>query len=280
MIERDDLMDAIRRARPDDLASARTPAAQALLEEILSMPFTQAPEVAAEVADDAPAGPRRSRRRRLVFGGVAAAVLAIAVLVVDSGEQTSAATVDVALTRLSSTLEQSGRAEVHWRTEWERDEPFVQTGVDSWEFAGDDSSVTSQHSVNGVDSNCAPGDPPACAEGEDPINRYVDGESYYIPSAGDPDGTYRWYRDVGDDADQGAGFDLDPKALLDGSTPPAASRRSPTRGSAASRRRGSERRTPSRPPCRTSMSAWSSAIRSRHWRFGSTTTACCVASIS
>ena len=44
--EHDDLMDVIRRARPDDLGSARTPAAQALLEEIMSMDVIHTAEVA------------------------------------------------------------------------------------------------------------------------------------------------------------------------------------------------------------------------------------------
>ena len=211
----DDLMDSVRRARPHEPLSARTPAAQALLEEILSMHVTRTPQVEAEVeVEDIPAtgprGPRRSPRRRLALVGAAAAALALTVLVVGTDEPTSAATVEAALAKSSSVLDRSGRAEITWRTKWDADEMPIETGVASWEFSGNDSSVTIDYRVDGLDFSCIDGDPTRC-DAEKPVNRYVDGEQYYYLEG--RDGTYLWYRDTS--SDSRPQFTLDPSTLLD-----------------------------------------------------------------
>ena len=203
-----DLMEVIRRAGPDDLGSARTPAAQALLEEILSMHVTPIVEVAdtPPVGDTPPAVVRRPGGRPLLFAGAAAAAAALAVgfLVVGSDEPSSADTVDAALTRSSSLLDRSGRAEITRRTDGDGapDEAYVA----SWEFSGDDSSNT-LHDI-GDPATCVDGEPSDCA-----VNRFVDGEVYiYVPG---PDGTYEWHHVTTADQIGMQGFGLDPTTLVD-----------------------------------------------------------------
>lgn len=230
MTEHDDLMDVVRRARPDDLASARTPAAQALLEEILSMPVTRTPDTRTpetrtpetrtpEVGNEPGVRARRSRHRRLqlALSGAAAAALAAVILLSGSGESSRAGAVETALARSSAMLDQSGRAEVTWRTEW--DDDMAQSGVDQWEFSGDDSSVTIQsvpyQAESGLPLPCGQEGLPTCPPPptEDPINRWVDGE-LYLYLAG-PDGNFRWYHDYGASGDELVGFTTDPATLLD-----------------------------------------------------------------
>src|SRR5919108_2578189 len=107
MAERDELLDVLAQARPDlpdELVSPRAPAAQALLEEILSMDTVSSDTMSHTTSDAmSPTSPtpateaRPRRRRRLVLAGAAAAavaaVAAATILTVDSGEQVEAATV-------------------------------------------------------------------------------------------------------------------------------------------------------------------------------------------
>ena len=76
MTEPDDVLDILRRARPDDLAdelaSPQSRTAQALLEEILSVQTTTTPGTRKDVAViRRPVG--GSRRRRALVGAAAAA---------------------------------------------------------------------------------------------------------------------------------------------------------------------------------------------------------------
>jgi hypothetical protein len=221
MTEHDDLIDSLRRARPEDLpdevVSPHAPAAQALLEEILSMQTIDPPETATDVPDvthvpDAPVRRHRSRTVLTIAGAAAAATAVIAAaagIVLRPAEPSAAATVDAAIAKSLTSLDVSGRAEVTWREVYvdERGtEKFVQDGVDTWEYSGDDSSVTLTYRINGVDA--IPGD-------VDPINRRVDGELYlYVAAAGRGD-EYRWYHDPGGRAAVRDGFRGDPGALLD-----------------------------------------------------------------
>lgn len=203
MTEHDELMDVIERARPDDLVLARTPAAHALLEEILSMQVARAPEA----ADMPTSAPRRSRRGLLALSG-ATAVLVIAVLVVGAGEPSPAASVEAALTKSSSMLERSGRIEFTLR--WESWPPDVRISQ-LWEFSGDDSSVTTNQSLTQQLDRIGVGyNPHDCSLGPS-ASRHVDGEWYQRQ------GTCQWYRYTGEWADRQAnvGFTLDPSTLLD-----------------------------------------------------------------
>ena len=98
MTEPDDVIDILRRAKPEDLpdelVSPHAPAAQALLEEILSMQTIQAP-----------APPRSRPRPRAARGLVAAAAAvalvagaAVAVVVLGPSEPSAASVVERALT--------------------------------------------------------------------------------------------------------------------------------------------------------------------------------------
>jgi hypothetical protein len=90
MVEHDgDVLHVLRQARPEDLpdelASPHAPAAQAMLEEILSMPITNAPDPVATATEPPPTLPpptarqRRHPRLRLGLAAAAAAVVAVAV---------------------------------------------------------------------------------------------------------------------------------------------------------------------------------------------------------
>jgi len=218
MTERDDVVDTLRRHRPDDLpdaeVSAHAPAAQALLEEILSMQTIEPHETAGDAPDvvTAPHPHRRRTPRALMAAGTAAAAAAVAVaaasVLVPSPEPSPATTVDTALARSLETLDVSGRAEVttvEVYVDEQGDRAFVQDSVDMWEYAGDDSSVTLTYRIDGIDA--IPGD-------VDPINRRVDGELYlYVPADGDDE--YRWYHDPGMDGTADDAFRADPATLLD-----------------------------------------------------------------
>jgi hypothetical protein len=144
----DDAIAALRRARPDlpeDVASPASEAAQALLEEILSMPtiddIEPAPTgTAPTVARTGPRAPSRDRRRRALLLGAAttavAAAAAVAVVVVGPGGGPGTGTVEAGSSTPASG-EDSGRLEVRWDLDWE----VVPAGAEiatSYEFDGDD----------------------------------------------------------------------------------------------------------------------------------------------
>jgi hypothetical protein len=216
MIEHDEVIDSLRRHRPEDLpdevVSPHAPAGQALLEEILSMQTIDPVEPAAAVPDysDVPDTQRRSRSRRAVTIAGAAAAAAAAVVaasvVVRPADPSAASTVDAAIALSLESLDVSGRAEVAMHEVYvdeQGNQKGVQDSVDTWEYSGDNSSVTGTFRINGIDA--IPGD-------VDPINRRVDGEFYcYCRTS---DGAFRWYHDPGlrgnDDA-----FRANPATLLD-----------------------------------------------------------------
>lgn len=144
MTETDEVLDVLRRARPDDLpdeeVSPHSTAATALLEDIVSRRAATH-----QTRDDrtlVPA-PGRGRHRRPVLVAAAAAVVAAALagslLTVGSSEPSSAATVDAAVARTSELIERSGRAV-------QRNRSGDLSPGDEWtlefEFSGDDGSVT------------------------------------------------------------------------------------------------------------------------------------------
>ncbi|MGH9214516.1 MAG: hypothetical protein ACRD2C_28185 [Acidimicrobiales bacterium] len=141
MTETDDVLDVLRRARPDELrdeqVSPHSTAAQGLLEDILSRPAATP-----KTRDDrtvVPA-PRRGRHRRPALVAAAAAVMAVALvgslLTVGSSEPSAAATLDAAVNRTSELIARSGRAEQRFRLD-DRDE-----WTREFEFSGDDGSAT------------------------------------------------------------------------------------------------------------------------------------------
>jgi hypothetical protein len=216
MTEHDDVIDTLRRHRPEDLpyevVSPHAPAAQALLEEILSMQTIDPVATAAAVPDasDVPDAPRRRRSRRAVTiagaaAAAAAAVVAVSV-VVRPADPSAASTVDAAIAQSLESLDVSGRAEVTMHEVYlgeQGEQKWVQDSVDIWEYSGDDSSVTGTFRINGIDA--IPGD-------VDPINRRIDGEFYcYCLTS---DGAFRWFHDPGlrgnDDA-----LRANPATLLD-----------------------------------------------------------------
>jgi hypothetical protein len=205
-----DVIDLLRKARPEgppqELVSPHAPAAQALLEEILSMDTIQPPETdtdaaAADGVVDLTRAPRRSRRRWLTVGGAVAAgvavVVAVGTVVLNPADTTGAAAdVDAALARSAQALDRSGRAEVQSHIVYDnaRTDPLVEGGSDLWEFSGDDWSNTFEPD---------PGEVAA-------INRYVDGELYlYIE---DRDGQFRWFHAVGED--MSGTWEVNPGTLL------------------------------------------------------------------
>jgi hypothetical protein len=136
MTETDDVLDVLRRARPDDLpeeqVSPHSTAAQALVEDIVSgSDRTAVP------------GPRRRRHRRPALAAAAATVVAAALagslLTAGGGEPSAAATLDAAVTRTSALIERSGRAVQHYRSSdlSERD-----GWTHEFEFSGDNGTVT------------------------------------------------------------------------------------------------------------------------------------------
>jgi hypothetical protein len=149
MTETDDVLDVLRRARPDDLAdeqvSAHSTAAQALLADILSRPAAAPGTRDDRAIIPAPAGVRG--RPALVAAAVAvgAAALVGSLLAVRSSEPSAAATIDTASTRTSELIERSGRAVQHYRFDT-GGPPEPGSGPEEWtheyEFSGNDGSVT------------------------------------------------------------------------------------------------------------------------------------------
>src|SRR5262245_60576693 len=206
MTGHDQLMDSVRRARPDERLSARTPAAQALLEEILSMQTSPA-QVAADGRPDVVVRPHRSRRLRLALGSVAAAALALAVVVGAPGEPSRADAVEAAIARSSSLLDRSGRAEItdHWT--WDSGD-----GVDSdaqWAFSGDDSEATFDTQIGGQRVGCVHPDDPPCTVL--PMARHVGGKFFLYTR--DQSGGMTWFR-LSDLEGRDRGFGLDPSTVL------------------------------------------------------------------
>jgi hypothetical protein len=181
MTEHDEVIDTLRRHRPEDLpdevVSPHAPAGQALLEEILSMQTIDPVEPAAAVLDysDVPDTQRRRSRRAVTIAGAAAAAAAAVVaasVVVRPADPSAASTVDAAIALSLESLDVSGRAEIAMHEVYadeQGNQKWVQDSVDTWEYSGDDSSVTGTFRINGIDA--IPGD-------VDPINRRVDGEFY------------------------------------------------------------------------------------------------------
>jgi hypothetical protein len=208
MTETDDVLDVLRRARPDDLAdeqvSPHSTAAQALLADILSRPAAAPGTRDDRTVIPAPAGVRG--RPALVAAAVAvvAAALIGSLLAVRSSEPSAAATIDAASTRTSELIERSGRAVQHLR--FDAGAPPEQGSVpeeerNEYEFSGNDGSVTYR-----------PGDN---------IFRVVDRVGYtYEPVPPNYD-HFEWRRLQGDyafstypDGAPGA-FHLDPRTLLE-----------------------------------------------------------------
>jgi hypothetical protein len=212
MTEPDDVLDILRRARPDDLAdelaSPQSRTAQALLEEILSVQTTTTPGA----RNDVPVVRRPvggSRRRRALVGAAAAAVAAIVVgtvLTAGSGEPTAAATIDAAVARTSDLMSRSGRAEQHYRFET-GGTPAVQEWTQRYEFSGNDFSVREDGSrlidrvVDGKAYIYGPVDPHAST-----VDENTPFEWRHIPGNYDPE-TYG-------DGETGP-FGFDPRTLLE-----------------------------------------------------------------
>src|SRR5262245_21807022 len=179
MAEPHDVMDILRRARPDisdELVSPGDPAAQALLEEILSMPDTAPPDVVEPIPLSR--SPRR-QRRRLAVGGVAAAVVAAAlvaatVVVFAPTRSTEASPLEAAARKTTAALRQSGRADTTVSIDYAEGED--NQGTEHWEYSGADTSTVLDY-----------GDAPATGQ----IQTFVGGEWYfYRPTSDDP--TWRW----------------------------------------------------------------------------------------
>src|SRR5262245_32622315 len=173
-------LEILRRARPDvpdEVVSSGDPAAQALLEEILSMPDTVAPDV----TDQAPLtlGPARRRRRRLAVGSAAAAIvvaalLAAALVVLAPTTSTEASPLAAAAEKTAAALRQSGRADATVFIDYADSED--NEGTEHWEYSGADTSTVLDY-----------GDAPATGQ----IQTFVGGEWYfYRPTSDDP--TWRW----------------------------------------------------------------------------------------
>jgi hypothetical protein len=203
----------LRRSLPDDLptelASPHAPAAQALLEEILSMPTTPTLHDLAEESTGTVPAPivarPPGRGRRLVLAGAAAlaVALATATLLAHRPQPSSPAPVDIetALAASSSALEGSGRATFTYGVE--RNGTVVLSGVDDWAFSGDDVAHDSR------------------MEGHPPwAEREVGGEAYQLttPEAAAgvaTDDPPRWYHYADHHPGLAGWFTSDPRTLLD-----------------------------------------------------------------
>jgi hypothetical protein len=200
MAESHDVLEILRRARPvipGEIVSPDDRAAQALLEEILSMPDTALPDV----ADDAPlslARARRHRRRLAVVGTAAAAVvaalLAAGLLVLAPTSSTEASPLAAAAEKTEAALRQSGRADASVSIDYARGED--NEGTESWEYSGEDTSTVLDY-----------GDAPATGQ----IQTFVDGEWYfYRPTFDNP--TWRWIHVS--DPPEGGTLAVDPATVL------------------------------------------------------------------
>lgn len=216
MTEHDDVIEVLRRARPEELpeelVSPHAPAAQALLEEILSMQTIQPVETTTP-ADPAPSldlHRRRYPRRLVTIGGLAAAsiaaIVAVGTIVRSPVGPTDASAIDAALITTSQALNRSGRAEVTWHmdfTDRDGERSLFQDGVDNWEYSGEDHSVEIEYGFDGV------------SETSDyrPIFRYVGGEHYFY-TQGRELGEPRWFHDIGDGDMSWDPPTVDPETLL------------------------------------------------------------------
>jgi hypothetical protein len=201
MAEPDDVMEILRRARPDipdELVSPGDPAAQALLEEILSMPDSAPPDV----AEPAPVGVAPGRqRRRLAIGGAAAAaavvvaaLVAAAVVVFAPTSSTEASPLAAAAKKTAAALRQSGRADATVSIDYTDGED--NQGTEHWEYSGADTSTELDY-----------GDAPATGQ----IQTFVGGEWYfYRPTSDNP--TWRWIH-VSDPPEDGT-LAVDPATVL------------------------------------------------------------------
>jgi hypothetical protein len=180
MAEPHDVLEILRRARPDipgDLVSPADPAAQALLQEILSMPDTAAPEVASQAP--VPLARARGHHRRLAAGSAAAALivaalLAAGLLVLAPISSTEASPLAAAAEKTAAALRQSGRADATVSIDYAGSED--NQGTEHWEYSGADTSTV-------LDYGTAP------ATGQ--IQSFVGGEWYfYRPTSDNP--TWRW----------------------------------------------------------------------------------------
>ena len=151
MVTRDEAVEALRRARPadppDDVGSATSDTARAILQEVLSMssaPTSTTGGTAARPADDAgpgrfPAGgpplaPHRASRGRRRLAALAAAVVAVAgaAVVLDGSRDDDALRSDAAMEAQGP----SGRLEVAWELSWGMVPPGARS-VTLYEFSGD-----------------------------------------------------------------------------------------------------------------------------------------------
>jgi hypothetical protein len=199
MAEPHNVLEILRRARPDipdELVSAGDPAAQALLEEILSMPDTATPDV----ADHAPVSLTRSRRhrRRIAVGSAAAAavaaLLAAGVLVLAPTRSTEASPLAAAAEKTTAALRQSGRADATIAIDYTNGEH--EEGTEHWEFSGADTSTVLDY-----------GDAPGSGQ----IQTFVGGEWYfYRPTYDNP--TWRWMHLS--DPPEGGSLAVDPATVL------------------------------------------------------------------
>jgi len=200
MAEPHNVLEILRRARPDvpdEVVSPGDPAAQALLEEILSMPDTVAPDV----TDQAPValGPARRHRRWLAAGGAAAAIVVAAVLtaglvVLAPTSSTEASPLAAAAEKTAAALRQSGRADATVSIDYADGEDAQ--GTEHWEYSGADTSTVLDY-----------GDAPATGQ----IQTFVGGEWYfYRPTSDNP--TWRWIHVR--DLPEGGTLAVDPATVL------------------------------------------------------------------
>lgn len=202
MAEPHAVLEILRRARPDipdDLVSPGDPAAQALLEEILSMPDTAAPDVARHAPAPVPLARARRHRRWLAAGGAAAAIvvaalIAAVLLVLAPTSSTEASPLAAAAEKTAAALRQSGRADATVSIDYADSEDAQ--GTEHWEYSGADTSTRLDY-----------GDAPATGQ----IQTFVGGEWYfYRPTSDNP--TWRWIhaRDPGEDG----ALAVDPATVL------------------------------------------------------------------
>src|SRR5262245_26045508 len=183
MAEPHDVMELLRRTRPDipdELVSPGDPAAQALLEEILSMTDTDTAPPDVAVPEPVHLSPRRHRRRLAVGGAAAAAAVVVAALVAAAvvvfapTSSTEASPLAAAAKKTAAALRQSGRADATVTIDYTEGEDVP--GTEHWEYSGADTSTVLDY-----------GDTPATGQ----IQTFVGGEWYfYRPTSDNP--TWRW----------------------------------------------------------------------------------------
>lgn len=215
MTERDDMIDLLRRAMPEDppdeLVSPHAPAARALFEEILSMQTTHPPAsipqpgtAATPFPVDPP--PRRAPGRPAAVAAAVALVVGAAgvFVVLGPSEPSAAAVVEQALA--TSGQERSGRAAVTW--EIPEIDPGDTTVIESpdgdetWEFSGQDVKLV-MHDL--LADQGFPGDV---------VNMYVDGRMYIYSPDQLTGGPFEWH-DHGPGQPGDEVFGINPATLLD-----------------------------------------------------------------